>query len=156
MISLKSVLWWFGLSLDYVAAGGLVALSIYVTLYWQNRFTRIVGMMLLLAGGVIGGAAYGKTNAAAHVYAEWRAANVKAAEEAKARDIAIAKLARDMAEQQTQELSKQNFDLQKQVSEYADYVAKNTKDRCRVANPRDIIELCRIAGAGSKDCKGAK
>jgi len=155
MISLKSILWWFGLSLDYVVAFGLVALSIYVTLYWQNRFTRIVGMMLLLAGGIIGGVAYGKTGAAAHVYAEWAAANKRAEEEAKARDIAIAKLARDMAEQQTQELSKQNFDLQKQVADYADYVAKNTKDRCRIATPDDVKRLCAI-GSGSKDCKGAK
>ena len=151
-----SIAYWLGVGLDYAVAAGLIALGIYVALYWQNRFARIVGMMLMGAGIGWGCFAYGKTIGGAHCYAEWRAANVKADQEAKARDIAVAKLARDMAEQQTQELSKQNFDLQKQVSEYADYVSKNTKDRCRLATPDDVIRLCRIGGAGSKDCKGAK
>lgn len=151
---LKQAAYWLHTALDYIIAGGLVAFGVYTAMYWQNRFARIVGIMIMGCGIGWGCFAYGKTIGGSAILEQWSEANKQAKADAEKRDIAIAKLAREMAEQQAGELAKQNFDLQKKVDDYEESV-KNAPD-CRRATADDIRRLCGIVGSGSPGCKGAK
>lgn len=155
---LQQLISWFHVAIDYVIAGGLIALGVYVTLYWQHRFARVVGMMLLGAGIGWGCFAYGRTIGGADCYRQWALANKQAKIDAENRDIAMAKLAREVAEQQRQELAKENFDLQKKLRDYDVWIATNiskSKAVCRLATPDDVRRLHDIWPA-TPSRKGAK
>ena len=157
MISMGGVnqwLFWFKTTADYFIAGGLIALGIYVALYWQNRFARIIGMMLLGAGIGWGCFAYGRTIGGAECYRQWRAANEQARIDAIKRDADISRIAKDIADSQTAEIVASNEALQKKVTEYEN-ATKSAPD-CRRATDDDIKRLCSITGAGAPGCESAK
>jgi len=151
---LNQALFWLKTAADYLIAGGLVALGVYVALYWQHRFARIVGIMLVGGGIGWGCFAYGKTIGGAACYAQWRAANEQAKLDAQKRDAEIAQSARDFVEQQNKEIVFQNENLMEKVKEYEAATAKIAA-KCRIATPDDVKRLCDI-GSASPECKSTK
>jgi hypothetical protein len=148
------VMGWFAALKDYIIAGGLIAIGIYVALYWQHRFARIVGMMLLGAGIGWGCFAYGRTVGGAYCYRQWEAANVKAKHDAEARDAEMELLTRAMADKYEKDLASQAADLQEKVKQYED--ATKNAATCRRATADDIRRLCNITGSTAAECKNTK
>jgi hypothetical protein len=140
---------------DYIVAAFLVALGVYVLLYWQSRFVRIIGAMLLGSGIGWGCFAYGRSVGGEAIMNAWRAADKQARIEAAERDISMARLAKSLAEQYTVELSKENSELRKQVKDYEDAVKNSPAGRRATAD--DIKRLCQLTGGKAPACrKGAK
>jgi hypothetical protein len=132
------IAWWFGTTGIYILSGLLV---LFGALFYRKN--SVMGIALLCTGIGWGSLNYGHSTGGAYVTRQWQAANAQAAQDAENRDIAIARLARDMAEKQANELATLAHDLNRKVLAYE----KATKDlsACRRATADDKRRLLNIA-----------
>jgi hypothetical protein len=162
---------WFGLTVDYVIAAGMIAGGLYLAvlfdlavtnpLYWILRPIRWVGLALAIGGLSYGVYTYGKTvgvhEGASACYQEWQQKNYEARIAKLEQEANIKAEAAAKAEQALAEIASQADALQKQVDDYADEVKTLPKvlADCRRANDDDNKRLCQLTGNTDPGCKAS-
>lgn len=139
----------FGIALDYIVAAGLIVGGLYVFGY-----LRWIGLVLIVAGAVLGAVAYGKTLGAANCIAAGRLAETETKLDAANRDLKAEKTTAALRKQQLEELAGKRAEANGQIAQWQERAGKlkEAVRKCRAATRDDDRRLCKIVGNKSPGC----
>ena len=143
----------FGLALDYIVAGGLIVGGFY--LFGSFRW---LGLVVIVAGSIVGAVAYGRSLQAADCIAAGRLAAVEIKLATAERDLAGWKLAAELRAAQLRGLNQQKDKADARIATWEKVAGGLTADlrRCRSATRDDDRRLCEIIGYKAAGCTAAR
>lgn len=155
---------WLGFAAEYVLAGLLIAVGVYLAAFftlsatnplaWLLSPLRIVGYALIGLGLILGAVTYGKTLGATECNTLWREKNLEGQIDRLKQQLDAKTVAADAAQESLKQIASEKEKSDATVADYQSAVAQLEESvaACRRATADDDRRMCKILGPAAPGC----